>query len=182
VSVSIVYETHSFSVDNEAGIASGWNPSQLSERGRQLARDLGARRRDDVFDAVFSSDLRRAVETAEIAFTGTNLPLHQDERLRECNYGDLNGAPVDRVHAERSSRIEVPFPSGESYRDVVDRTRAFLRELARDYDGKRVLIISHSANLWAIMHLLDGRRLEDAVGPFDWQEGWEFTLPDGWSG
>jgi alpha-ribazole phosphatase/probable phosphoglycerate mutase len=182
VPVSVVYETHSVSTDNEAGFASGWNHSQLSERGRELAQVLGARRRNDGIDVVFSSDLRRAVETAEIAFEGTATPLRQDERLRECNYGELNGAPVARVHAERSSRIDVPFPGGESYRDVVERTRDFLHDLARHYDGKRVLIISHSANLWALQHLLEDRPLEEAVAGFAWREGWEFGLPAGWSG
>ena len=182
MSVSIVYETHSTSKDNEAGVASGWSPSELSEAGREQAAALGQRRRDDGIDVVFSSDLRRAVQTAEIAFTGSDVPLLQDVRLRECNYGDLNSAPVERVHAERASRVDTPFPNGQSYREVVNQTRDFLLDLARDYDGKRVLLISHSANRWALQHLLGSERLEDVVvAPFDWQEGWEYTLPSGWS-
>jgi broad specificity phosphatase PhoE len=51
---------------------------ELSKAGRESARELGARRRDDGIVAVFSSDLRRAVETAEIAFAGLPIPLHQD--------------------------------------------------------------------------------------------------------
>jgi broad specificity phosphatase PhoE len=183
MSVTIVYETHSTSTDNEAGIASGWLPGELSPRGREQAVELGKRRRNDGIDIVFSSDLRRAVETAEIAFAGKQIPLRQDARLRECNYGELNGAPTERVHAERSARIDTPFPGGQSYRDVVNQTREFLRDLSRDYDGKRVLLISHSANRWALQHLLEGARLEELVaGPFDWQEGWEYTLPAGWTG
>lgn len=182
MSVSIVYETHSTSKDNEAGVASGWSPSELSDTGREQAAALGERRRNDGIDVVFSSDLRRAVETAEIAFAGSDVPLLQDVRLRECNYGDLNSGPVETVHAERAKRVDTPFPNGQSYRDVVDQTREFLRDLARDYDGKRVLLISHSANRWALQHLLEGTPLEDAVGPFDWREGWEYTLPSGWQG
>lgn len=163
-------------------MASGWNHSRLSERGRELAKALGERRRDDGIDVVFSSDLRRAVETAEMAFAGTPIPLRQDKRLRECNYGEVNGAPVERVHAERANRVDKAFPGGQSYRDVVEQTRKFLRDLSRDYDGKRVLIIAHSANRWALQHLLEGMPLEEAViAPFEWQEGWEFTLADGWS-
>ena len=65
--VRIVFETHSLTVDNERGIATGWFGGALSAQGRALARELGERRRDDRIDAVFSSDLARAVETAEIA-------------------------------------------------------------------------------------------------------------------
>lgn len=96
MSVEIVFETHSISTDNERGIATGWLPGLLSERGRTLAAELGERRRDDGIAAVFTSDLRRAVETAEIAFGGAGIPIHQDPRLRECNYGSLNGVPSRR--------------------------------------------------------------------------------------
>ncbi len=94
MAVEIVYETHSISDHNEAGIASGWLPGELSALGRELAAELGTRRRDDGLAAVFSSDLRRAVQTAEIAFAGSAVPLLRDRRLRECHYGDLDGMPV----------------------------------------------------------------------------------------
>ncbi|MFB9178319.1 histidine phosphatase family protein [Dactylosporangium sucinum] len=177
MAVEIVYETHAVTEDNEAGIATGWLPGRLSARGRDLARDLGARRRADGLSAVFVSDLARAVETATIAFAGTPIPVHVDDRLRECNYGALNGAPVSRVAQERRSRIDVPFPGGQSFRDVVDLTRSFLADLAAQWDGHRVLVIAHSANRWSLDHLLTGARLEDLVdAPFAWQPGWHYTL------
>src|ERR671921_2077703 len=108
MAVEIIYETHQTSTDNEAGIATGWLPGQLSALGRAQALELGERRRHDGIAAVFTSDLRRAVETAEIAFGATTIPIFQDVRLRECNYGELNGAPVDRVAAERANRVTTP--------------------------------------------------------------------------
>jgi broad specificity phosphatase PhoE len=60
--VTIVFETHSTSSDNEAGVATGWLPGELSERGRVQALELRARRSEDHVDAVFVSDLRRAVD------------------------------------------------------------------------------------------------------------------------
>ena len=92
--IELVYESHSTTVDNEERRATGWLPGVLSEAGREQAQALGARRRDDGLDAVFSSDLARAVETARIAFEGSEVPLFLDWRLRECNYGELNGKPV----------------------------------------------------------------------------------------
>ncbi len=183
MAVSIVYETHSTTLDNERGIATGWLPGELSEAGRQNAAELGRRRRNDGIDVVISSDLARAVETARIAFEGTGIPLLQDARLRECNYGDLNGARRELVHADHAARVENPFPGGQSYRDVVDQTRDLLRDLSRDYERKRVLLVAHSANRWALQHLLEGVPLAQAVvAPFEWREGWEYTLPAGWTG
>src|SRR5690349_20860940 len=87
MSTVIVFETHSWSEDNDRGTATGWLPGRLSERGRRLAAELGQRRRDDGIAAVFASDLRRAAETAEIAFAGSDIPVLLDWRLRECDYG-----------------------------------------------------------------------------------------------
>jgi broad specificity phosphatase PhoE len=183
MTVEIIFETHSLTTDNAAGIATGWLPGKLSDEGRRLARELGERRRADGIDAVFVSDLARAVETAAIAFGGSVIPIHQDARLRECNYGDLNGASTLRLAAERARRIDEPFPGGQSYRDVVEQTRAFLSDLAAAWNGERVVAISHSANRWAFDCLLHGARLEDLVdAPFGWREGWYYSLPDGWAG
>ncbi|HEU5065445.1 MAG TPA: histidine phosphatase family protein [Gaiellaceae bacterium] len=175
--IEVVYETHSTTTDNEAGIATGWNHGQLSETGRRQAEALGERRRDDGVAAVFASDLRRAVETAEIAFAGSGIPVHEDWRLRECNYGDLNGTPVAEIDAERLRRIEDPFPGGESYGDVVERTRSFIEDLPAELEGARIVLIAHSANRWALQHLLEGRELAELIAePFDWQEGWLYRL------
>lgn len=178
MAIELVYETHSTTVDNETGIATGWLEGQLSDAGRKQAAELGRRRRDDGIASVFSSDLGRAIETAEIAFGGSSLPVRHDWRLRECNYGELNGAPVADVEAERVRRIDEPFPGGESYTQVVGRTLSFLNDLVEEHDGSRVVLIAHSANRWALQHLLLGASLEEVVAaPFEWQPGWEYVLP-----
>jgi len=176
--IELVYETHSTTIDNETGIATGWLEGRLSEAGRAQAKALGERRRDDGLSAVFTSDLGRAIETAEVAFAGWDIPVHEDWRLRECDYGELNGSPVAEIDALKPSRIDEPFPGGESYLQVVERTRSFLNDLLPERDGSRVLLIAHSANRWALQHLLLGVPLEEVIGaPFDWQEGWEYALP-----
>ena len=177
MAVELVYETHSTSVDNERGIATGWYDGTLSARGREQAIELGRRRRDDGVSAVYASDLGRAVETAEIAFAGSGFPVRYDARLRECDYGELNGRPVGDVAAVRRRHVDEPFPGGESYRQVVERTRAFLADAAAEHDGERVVVIAHSANRWALDHLVDGRPLEELVdAPFDWQPGWTYLV------
>jgi broad specificity phosphatase PhoE len=175
MSVEVVFETHSTSEDNEACIATGWLPGRLSAAGREQARELGERRRDDGLSVVFTSDLRRAVETGAIAFAGSPLPVVADERLRECSYGDLNGTP-DPIH-DRAEHIDVPYPRGESWREAVARVAAFLEELRSERDGERVLVIGHSATRLAIEVVANGGKLEDLMAtPFVWQRGWEYVL------
>jgi broad specificity phosphatase PhoE len=177
MSVAIVFETHATSTDNEAGIATGWLPGELSETGRRQAVELGERRAFGLA-AVFTSDLARAVRTAEIAFAGTGVPIHHDPRLRECDYGRLNGAPVAALERERPARVEDAFPDGERYRDVVARVGAFLADLRPPFEGRRILVIGHTATRWSLDHLLAGASLAELVSaPFDWREGWDYTLP-----
>ncbi|BCL16695.1 histidine phosphatase family protein [Micromonospora sagamiensis] len=112
MAVDIVYETHSLTIDNETGRATGWLPGTLSPQGRRLARDLGVRRPADALDAIFCSDLARAVETVEIAYAGWPAVARRDRRLRECDYGELNGMPVEELDRQRPGRVDVPFPGG----------------------------------------------------------------------
>ncbi len=179
MSIEIVFETHSLTTDNERGIATGWLDGRLSEAGKLFASEMGRRRRDENIAAVFTSDLHRAAETAEIAFSGSGIPVHRELRLRECNYGALNGIPVSQLEAERSLHIDVPFPDGESYQQVVDRVRSFLDDLQHTFDnGARIVIIGHSATQWALDHLISGIALTDLVdAPFNWREGWFYDLP-----
>jgi broad specificity phosphatase PhoE len=177
MSVTVVYETHSTTTDNERGIATGWLSGSLSEAGRREAQEVGERRRNDGIAAVFSSDLRRAVETAEIAFHETTIPIIYDSRLREYNYGAMNGMPVAQFAGKRLRHIDTPFPDGEGYREVVERTRSFLHDIHSRYEDSRLILVGHSANRWSLEHLVNGTALEDLVdAPFNWQPGWEYVV------
>lgn len=175
--IEVVFETHSFSEDNEHGIATGWLPGRLSARGRNAARALGERRRNDEIAAVFSSDLGRAVETATIAFDGTRIPILLDWRLRECDYGDLNGTAAADVHGQRATHLDVPYPGGESWREAVERVGRFLRDVPSRWDGSRVLVVGHVATWLALETLLDEGQLDQLLtDEFVWREGWEYRL------
>jgi broad specificity phosphatase PhoE len=177
VALTLVFETHAITTDNEAGVATGWLPGELSDRGRETAAELGRRRRADGIAAVYVSDLERALETVRIAFESSALPVIRDARLRECNYGLFNGMPTARLEQERARHVEDPWPEGESYREVVRRTRLLLVDVAVRHDGARVLLVGHSANKWALDHLLLGRDLKGLVSTgLTWQPGWEYAV------
>lgn len=174
--ISIVFESHSTTTDNATGRASGWADVELSELGEQQAKDLGRRRGGEHFDAIFCSDLQRSYRTAELAF-GNKFPIYKDARLRECSYGDMDGKPTELVNPEKKNRISQPFPNGESYEQTCERMQSFLDELARNYQGKHVLIIGHRATQYGLEHSLNGLSVVDAVtAPWQYQPGWEYQL------
>jgi 2,3-bisphosphoglycerate-dependent phosphoglycerate mutase len=177
--IQVVFETHAVSVDNEKGVATGWLPGELSERGRAAAAALGERRRDDGLAAVFTSDLRRAMQTAAIAFADSDIPVFVDWRLRECDYGRLNGAPAGDVHADRGRYLRTPYPGGESWLQAVQRVSGLVKDLPSRWAGQRVLVLGHMATRWALETLLNGVTLEQlAREQFQWREGWEYRVED----
>ena len=177
MAIEVVFETHSTTVDNEQGRATGWLPGELSEAGQTQARDLGSRRRDDDIAAVFSSDLRRAAETVSVAFDGSGIPVLYDWRLRECDYGQCNGMPAAEMHRGRRAHLDQPYPDGENWRQAVARVGRFLGDLPPRWDGKRLLVVGHVATRWGLDHFIGGATLEDLVEQdFAWRPGWEYRL------
>ena len=177
MAIEVVFETHSTTVDNEQGRATGWLPGQLSAEGQEQARRLGLRRKDDGITAVFTSDLARAAQTAAIAFGSSPVPVLHDWRLRECDYGQRNGMAVAELHAGRSRHLDQPYPGGESWRQAITRVSRFLADLPLRWTGQRILVIGHVATRWGLDHVINGIPLENlAQEDFAWQEGWEYQI------
>jgi len=173
-SVDVVFETHSLTEDNERGVGTGWSPGRLSAEGRDQARLLGERRRNDGIAAIFTSDLERALETVRIALGDADLPTFHDWRLRECNYGDLNG--TEAAIARRFSYIDDPYPGGESWTEAIERVSSFLPDLYR-WAGRRVLVVGHAATGRTLARYATGKTIKDLMSePFEWQPGWNYTL------
>ncbi len=180
MAVTLTYFVHATTTDNEAGLATGWLPGELSETGKQLARRLGQQVADRQFDVVFCSDLQRAIDSAELGF-GDKYSIIQDGRLRECDYGDLNGAPAGQFKDNMSDFVDTPFPNGESYRDVEKRLASFVAFLREGFNGKHVAIVAHQAPQLALDVLLSGKTWqqstdEDWRKTKAWQPGWDYTI------
>jgi alpha-ribazole phosphatase/probable phosphoglycerate mutase len=180
MTVSITYFVHGTTMDNEKNISSGWTDVELSKKGIEQSKELPNLIKNKKFDLVFCSDLKRAVDSAEISFKGA-FPIKQDKRLRECNYGDYNGKPSEVVEPLQENHITESFPNGESYEDVKLRMDDFLKYLKENYDGKNIAIISHKAPQLALEVLLNGKTwgqafAEDWRKLGKWQPGWDYLL------
>jgi broad specificity phosphatase PhoE len=180
MSVKITYFVHGTTTDNQKNLSSGWNDVALSELGEKQSEELTDKTSQHNFDTVFTSDLSRAFNSAKIAW-GDKYKIIQDERLRECNYGDYNGKSSDVVEPLQEKSIDTPMPNGESYEQVKARIADFLDDLKKNYDGKHVAIVAHKAPQLALNVLLRGMTWEEAFATDwrktkRWQPGWEYTL------
>ena len=174
--ITIIFEAHGTTFDNEAHLSSGHNVVELSPLGVQQSKEMGERYKDDHFDVIFCSDLQRAYKSAEIGF-GNKWPIIKDVRLRECNYGDFTQKPSEIVDEQKPLRIEEPFPNGESYIQTTARMQIFLDFLKENYKDKRVMIIGHRATQYGLDNLINGVPLQKLVTTkFKWQPGWLYEL------
>lgn len=174
--ITIIFESHGTTFDNEDHLSSGHFDVGLSELGKKQAQELGERYKNDHFDALFCSDLQRSYKTAEIAF-GDKFPVVKDTRLRECDYGDLTRHSSEEVEPAKTEHISDPFPNGESYEQTNQRMKEFLADLIKNFNGKRVMIIGHRATQYGLEHWINGKSLHELlIIPFKWQPGWRYNL------
>lgn len=177
--IKIFYFVHGTTTDNASKLCSGWKEAMLNDLGREQALNLGnvVREKKIKFDMMFTSDLKRAVESSTIAF-----PEYEkitDNRLRECNYGYLDGESKNLVIYEE--HIEDKFPNGESLKDVEKRMREFIDFLKENYDGKTIGIVAHRAPQLALEVITKNISWEEANAKDwrktgDWQPGWEYVV------
>lgn len=129
---------HGETVWNAEHKISGWHDVELSERGRQMARDLRPRLQGRSFCGVFSSDLRRARDTAELAFG----PAEVDVRLRELDFGPLEGLNWNLIPVEHQQAVlefrEDCTRGGEKISHFEERVLDFVDQLP---SGQHLLFV-----------------------------------------
>lgn len=153
---------HGETAANSSGIIQGQTDVPLNASGMDQARRLGRRWRGRRFDAVYSSDLSRALRTAELALP--DQPPAPAPELREMDLGDWCGLAIPEVAARfpeewtafRTGSLECRASGGESRRDVFRRTEKFFTAAAEKHAGGNVLVVTHGGVLRAFFLLLTG--------------------------
>ncbi|MFA6547938.1 MAG: histidine phosphatase family protein [Candidatus Magasanikbacteria bacterium] len=178
MSVKITYFVHGTTTDNEKGLATGWEPGELSAKGVEQSKKLSSLIKENNFDVVFCSDLKRAIDSANLAFGDKN-KIISDKRLREANYGDFTLGK--EFKDELKNYIDQPFPNGESYKDVEAKLREFVKFLKENYQNKHIAIVAHQAPQLALDVILGGKTWEQAIDEDwrktkAWQPGWFYNI------
>jgi broad specificity phosphatase PhoE len=143
----------------------GHSDIPLNAAGLEQAHQLAEKLAGQHFEALYSSDLQRAVKTAEIIGTSLGLAFQTDPRLREINLGVWEGMLARDVRQEFSAAWEerqrdplnAHAHGGETLPEVADRLEAAFDDMARYHPAGRVLVVSHGLALKTIVCL--ARRL-----------------------
>jgi len=134
---TILLVRHGETVDNARQIMQGQTQGELNERGREQARQVAERLATDPVDVIIASDLRRAIQTAEIIAAPHRLPVVTTPLLRERDWGGFTGRYIPEL------RGEVWPDDIESEEALVTRARQLLLHITATYPGKRVVAVGH---------------------------------------
>ncbi len=142
----------------------------LSREGRAQAQALSTALRDHQFDAVYASDLRRAIETSRVIAEAHGLDVQTDPRIREFDFGEWEGLtwaeiierwPQFAEQGATAAKLYHP-EGGERFEDVCARVQSFLDDLGRT-SYEHVLVVTHAGVLHAVLDVL-GSAIQDLPG------------------
>jgi broad specificity phosphatase PhoE len=143
----------------------GWLDAPLNSHGRHQVGRLAMLLRNIGIGALYTSDLRRATETADVICKHTGIECKADKRLRERDIGRWQGLKLDEVkewfpkdyEEYMADRMAYVFPGGESLVQVQERTCAAFNDILKEDAAETVAIVSHTVSIRVLlMTLIDG--------------------------
>lgn len=166
---------HGQSDGNAEGRFGGHGPTPLSALGREQAKLAARYLAKEGVDAIYSSDLSRAVETAEALSELIQIPVIKKPAFRERNVGVLEGLTFDEskaaypkdYYALVNRNVHHVITEGESYRHLLRRSTDELWEILRRHSGGKIAIYSHTGAICFItLHLMGAIRRDTKQTPW----------------
>ncbi|MCL4367271.1 2,3-diphosphoglycerate-dependent phosphoglycerate mutase [Patescibacteria group bacterium] len=174
---------HGESVWNAKGLWTGWTDVDLSDKGRQEAREAAEQVKSIKFDICYTSVLKRAIQTWEVIkdeLDLQNIPVIADKALNERNYGILTGQNKWNIKEQFGENQftkwrrgwDEPIQDGETLKDVYERVVPYFQEhiLVDLKNGKNVLVSAHGNSLRALVKYLDNIP-DDQISKFELATG-----------
>lgn len=162
--MSIYLVRHGETDWNREGIYQGQVDTTLNQKGKCEAERLGVALKDIKFSRIYSSDLLRARETAEIINKYLNIPIFYRAELREMNFGRWTGISIfdmEKVDPElfrkwQDNPWDVSPPGGETFKELTERVIKIIDEIFSIHRDENILVVSHAGPIKAIILYLLG--------------------------
>ncbi|NIP37755.1 MAG: histidine phosphatase family protein [Candidatus Dadabacteria bacterium] len=154
---------------NKQGLCQGISDINLSEFGKVQASCLSESLKDSTIDSIYSSNLKRAYETARLIAENHDVNVEVEDGLREMDQGDFEGQPFVKLrethgHLLQSWRADPAnfrIPNGETLQEVQDRAYNAIKNIRLNNEGKTVLIVSHNFTIITLLCKFQGTSLDD---------------------
>ena len=160
---------HGHSQRQVTNLASCWpekKPFPLTEKGKKEVLKSTKKLKNKKIDLIFSSDLLRTRQTAEIISKETGARIIFDKKLREVDVGIFNGQHPKLAWdyiLSKQNPYAVKVPKGESLAIVQRRVYGFLKKIDKKYQGKNIIIVSHELPLTVLEKTLEGQSVEKII-------------------
>ena len=162
--MKLILTRHGETEENKIGITQGHLPGKLTELGIEQAKKLALRFKDEKIDAIYSSDLARAADTAKkIAKFHPEAPFQLTKELREREHGDFTG--------KKHSEIEWSnFPeNAETEEQIVERAKKFIDGVYERYKDSTVLFMGHGGINSAVISVIIGKEFQEVFDMESWR-------------
>ncbi len=185
MSTRLIFVRHAEAEGNLYREFHGWTDSPITEKGHKQA-ELAAKRLEGVkIDVIYSSSLKRTLQTAQYIANIKNLPIIRTDKLKEINGGDWEGKkwdeladlyPLENETWEKRPHVH-KMPNGESMEEFQERLLKEVQYIADNNKGKNICIVTHGTAIKAMMCRFKGCDLEEMVN-IKWYDNTSVTIID----
>lgn len=181
----IIFVRHAEAEGNLNRLFHGWTDSALTEKGHMQAQCVAKRLKQVNIDVIYSSSLKRTMQTAGYIAEAASLPIIRTDKLKEINGGDWEGKTWDELPVkwpeayntwENEPHIH-KMPSGESMEEFQQRLISEVKYIISNNPGKSICIVTHGTAIRALQCYLRNCKLE-GMKNIKWQDNTSVTVVD----
>ena len=181
----LIFVRHAEAEGNHKRVFHGWTDSELTEKGHRQAAKVAERLKGMQIDALYSSSLKRALQTAKYISETKGLPIIRTDKMKEINGGAWEGQRWDILPAKWPEAYETweykphlhKMPEGESMEDFQRRLAEEVKSIINMNKGKTICIVTHGTAIRALQCLFHGFGLIEMLN-IPWQDNTSITVVD----
>jgi broad specificity phosphatase PhoE len=180
---TLIFVRHAEAIGNVIREFHGWRDSEITEKGHQQAKLVAKKLKDIPMDVLYSSSMKRTLQTAQYISDLKQLPIIRTDKLKEINGGDWEGKkwselpelyPNEHETWENKPHIH-QMPNGESMKIFQDRLLTEVMKIIADNEGKNIGIVTHGTAIKAMMCRFYHKDLEDMIN-ISWYDNTSVTV------
>jgi broad specificity phosphatase PhoE len=181
----LIFVRHAEAEGNAFRRFHGWTDSPITEKGHAQAKNVAERLKDVPIDVIYSSSMRRTIQTCEYIAKVKNLPIIRTDKLKEINGGDWEDKRWDELAEiwpqENETWENQPhahkMPNGESMVEFLERLLGEVHKIIDDNKGKNVCIVTHGTAIRAMMCTFQSCDLVQMIN-IPWYDNTSVTIID----
>lgn len=181
----LIFVRHAEAEGNIGRVFHGWTDGEITTKGHIQAQRVADRLKDEKIDVLYSSSLKRTLQTAQYISRIKNLPIIRTDKLKEINGGDWEGVRWEDLPNRWPQAYETwenkphehKMPNGETMEEFQERLLNEVEYIIHNNTGKNICIVTHGTAIRAMMCNFFGCNLEHMIN-VHWYDNTSVTIID----